>query len=535
MIDPEPIVSPWRRDGREELWKRLSGDWDLIVIGGGITGAGILALGSRMKLKVLLLERGDFASGTSGRSSKLVHGGLRYLKRMELKLARGSVQERQYLLRTASGLVEPLGFVYPVYKGEPIGPWLVEMGLGIYTHLAKDAGDYRKLEAVDIVMLAPGLLREGLLRGYYYRDAQTDDARLVFKVIQDALAASEERCFALQYARVTDFITEESRVVGVQVRDEEDGKETQVRARLVINATGVWADGLRAKMGRKKKLRPLRGSHLFFDAHRFPVYQAIAFGHPDDDRPVFAYPWQGVTLVGTTDLDHPSSLEEEPQIEMAEVHYLLHGIQTRFPDLALKTRDILSVQSGLRPVIDTGRENPSDESRDDAVWEEDGLLTVTGGKLTTFRLVAADALLEAHRLHRDLPTPSWDTEVVSRTPALSDFEECIEARQRRRIAGRYGNAASSLLRSRPDRLRPVPKTPYLEAEILWSARNETVLHLDDLFLRRFRLGILLPDGGLSLMDRMKEDLQRALDWEEPRWTEERDRYREIRRRCHELE
>jgi len=530
----KPYVPVWQDGWREQTWISCCDPWDLIVIGGGITGAGIFALSSRMGLRVLLLEKEDFASGTSSRSSKLVHGGLRYLKRMELMLARGSVQERQHLLGVAPGLVEPLGFIYPVYKGEPIGPWLVEMGLNLYTHLTRDAGEYRRLEAADIIMLAPGLIWEGLSRGYYYGDAQTDDARLVFRVVHDALRDSEKPCRAINYARVMDFLRKDGKVVGVRIRDEKSGNEHEARARLVINATGVWADSLRAKLGIPNALRPLRGSHLYFDSQRFPVYQAIAFGHPDDDRPVFAYPWQGVTLVGTTDLDHASSIEEEPRIQMAEVHYLLHGIQRRFPDLCLKTKDILSVQCGIRPVIYTGKENPSAESRDDAVWEDEGLLTVTGGKLTTFRLVAMDVLTHAHKLHPDLPSPSWDTDVLSIQPSANAFGEILDQRRMRRLIGRYGDAVFSLMQRFPNRLRPIPKTPYLEAEVLWSCANEAVEHLDDLFLRRLRCGLLLPDGGLPVIESFKRDLQRFMHWDESRWTAELERYRDIREHCHGL-
>lgn len=525
--------SPWMPSWRENTWDKVDQKWDLIIIGGGISGAGILAVAARSGLRVLLLEQADFASGTSSRSSKMVHGGLRYLKRMQIKLTRESVQERQYLLQTAPGLVEPLGFIYPVYEGNRPSPWLIEVGLGIYTHLAPDAGHYRRLDSVDIGMMAPGLKTRGLVRGFHYTDAQTDDARLVLRVLHDGVRAANGCALALNYTRVVDLLRARKRVAGVRIHDKVTGRTLDVLAELVINATGAWADKLRGKIHPKKRIRPLRGSHLFFSFNRFPVYQAIAFSHPDDARPVFVFPWEGVTLAGTTDVDHRLPLDSEPSISAEEADYLLQAVKTHFPELELTKDDVISTQAGVRPVVDTGKTDPSAESRDHIVWPEPGLLTVTGGKLTTFRLIAVDALKEAHGINKKIPAPDADIQIMDSFNAHQSIS-CLDHVTVRRLWGRYGAAAPRVVDSSPELLTTITGTPYLWAELVWSARNEAVNHLDDLLLRRFRLGILLPDGGQSLLPRLKSLIQGDLRWEDARWAEEVERYLDIWRVAHGL-
>jgi len=525
--------SPWEPGWREEAWARLKDPWELIIVGGGITGAGILALAARSGLRTLLLEKADFASGTSSRSSKMVHGGLRYLKNMHIKLTWESVRERQRLLATAPGLIEPLGFIYPIYEGGHPSPWVMGIGLGIYTRLSPDAGDYQRLDEVDISLLAPGLKTHDLERGYRYLDAQTDDARLVLRVLHDGLKAGQGGALALNYVTVGGLLKNGDNVSGVTLRNEETGETAEARARLVINASGAWADELRREIGGKKRLRPLRGSHLYFSLDRFPVYQAIAFSHPDDGRPVFVYPWEGVALVGTTDVDHSGPLDMETTISAEEADYLLRAVQSYFPSLELARQDVLTVQAGVRPVVDTGRADPSAEGRDHVVWPEGGLLTVTGGKLTTFRLIAVDALREAHRMHPEIPEPDADAQVLETFDPGQEIHG-VDPDASRRLWGRYGEAAPFLAARFPELLHRIAGTPYLWAELAWAAGHEPVRHLDDLLLRCFRCGILLPDGGQSLMPRMESLLKEQLGWTKERWNEEAERYHRIRKTAHGL-
>jgi len=521
----------WTTGWRDRIWKHLDAPWDIIVIGGGITGAGILREATRLGLRTLLLEQGDFASGTSSRSSKLVHGGLRYLRTFQFGVTLDSVRERDRLLNEGPGLIEPLGFLVAAYEGDAPAAWMFRAGLTIYDLLAL-RWSHRYYNAQDFLMLAPDVTAERLQGGFRYHDAQTDDARLVLRVIREAVRAGGT---ALNYARVEEVSRDKAGLVnGVVVRDiasPNGGRVAVVRARAVVNATGAWADRLRQQVGAPARIRPLRGSHLIFPAWRFPVAQAVSFLHPADRRPVFVFPWQGVTLVGTTDVDHFRPPDDEPVISPQEARYLLDAVHAQFAPLHLSAEDVQCTFAGVRPVVGTGKANPSHESRDHVIWDENGLLTVTGGKLTTFRLIALDAL-EAirHRLpgfppvDRDLPIldPTPDTQTApANLPGAPELNETT----RRRLLGRYGADAPALVRAaQAGELSPVADTPTLWAELRWAARAEGVVHLDDLLLRRVRLGLLTPEGGLPLLKEIRAVVQPELGWDDARWQTEAEAY-----------
>ena len=506
---------------RADLPGLLARDWDVLIVGGGITGAGILLEASRRGLKALLVEQRDFAWGTSSRSSKLVHGGLRYLKQGQFALTRESVHERQALLTDAAGLVEPQGFAFGDYAGRKPGRRQFMLGLAIYDVMAGRRAR-RYVNAVDFSMLAPHVQREGLQGGMLYQDAKTDDARLVLRVLQEA---RRHGGVAFNYLGVESVLREGDKVVGASLHDALDGAVGSVRARLVISATGAWADGLRGQVGEKPKLRPLRGSHLLLPAWRLPLAQAVSLMHPQDGRPVFAYPWEGVTLVGTTDVDHGASLDLEPAITRGELDYLMTALRWQFPQLALGEDDVLATFTGVRPVIDSGQLDPSKEAREHALWLEHGLLTVAGGKLTTFRVIALDALRRAAPL-----LPGWQADlrplsIFDATPPLSGKALLLDGEQRARLLGRHGAAAQALCDAAHEgELAPVPGTQTLWAQLRWGARNEDVQHLDDLLLRRTRLGLQLAGGALAIMPRLRGVCQHELGWDDARWDAEQARY-----------
>ncbi len=513
----------WARDWREAAWERLAEPWDLIVVGGGITGAGVLREAVRLGLRTLLVEKRDFAWGTSSRSSKLVHGGLRYLKQGRLRLTRASVQERQRLLEEGPGLIDPLGFLLATYKGDHPGRWTYSAGLSVYDLLALQ-WTHRHYSSQDFQMLAPHLTQIGLEGGFHYGDAQTDDARLVLRVIREAVA-SGPGALALNYLAVEGLICDEDTVTGVRLRDQVTGSSAEAIARVVVNATGAWSDALRTEVGAPARMRPLRGSHLIFPAWRLPVAQAVGFLHPVDARPVFIFPWEGITLVGTTDVDHDQDVEGEPSISAAEVAYLMAAVEYRFPCLELTLDDVLSTFAGVRPVVATGKVDPSKESRDHVVWEERGLLTVAGGKLTTFRLLALDVLKAVgHRLP-DLPPVDEQASVLDAVDVDFCGAEQLHDAARRRLLGRYGAEAPALVAAaEAGELDAVPGTQVLWAELRWAARAEGVVHLDDLLLRRVRLGHLLPEGGKESMDRVRAICQAELGWDDERWRAEEASY-----------
>ena len=516
----------WEKGWREKAWSQLDQAWDIIVVGGGITGAGILREATRLGLRTLLVEQHDFGWGTSSRSSKLVHGGLRYLKEGKLQLTRDSVRERERLLNQGPGLIDPLGFLLVTYEGDRPGRWTYKAGLSVYDLLALQ-WSHQHYSARDFQMLAPRIAREGLRGGFRYGDAQTDDARLVLRLIREAVA---DGGMALNYVMAEKALREGNQVIGVQLRDgsgQDAGHTTDVRARVVINATGAWADHLRGQVGAAARIRPLRGSHLLFPAWRLPVAQAVGFLHPVDHRPVFIFPWEGITLVGTTDVDHAQPLNEEPRISPGEVAYLMAAACAEFPSLNLTLDDVVSTFAGVRPVVGTGQADPSKEARDHIVWQEHGLLTVTGGKLTTFRLIALDALKAVRRHLPAQAVPHLD----SKQPVLNQVNvelpgaEHLSEAQRRRLLGRYGADAPALVAAaQPGELGLVPNTPYVWAELRWAARAEGTVHLDDLLLRRVRLGLLLPEGGKGLLPQIRAVCQPELGWDNGRWAEEETAY-----------
>ncbi|MBM4458429.1 MAG: glycerol-3-phosphate dehydrogenase/oxidase [Chloroflexi bacterium] len=523
---------------RDHIWSQLSRPWDIIVIGGGITGAGILREATRLRLRALLVEQRDYAWGTSSRSSKLVHGGLRYLKEGRVRLTRAAVRERERLLDEGAGLIDPLGFLLATYKGDRPGRWTYSAGLTIYDLLALQ-WSHRRYSAEDFRMLAPHIAADRLKGGFRYGDAQTDDARLVLRVIQEALAAGGA---ALNYVCAETVLCTAGQATGVRLRDRVANRTVEANGRVIVNATGAWADRLRTQVGAKSRIRPLRGSHLIFPARRLPIAQAISFLHPLDRRPVFIFPWEGIVLVGTTDVDCDgrfddglACLDVEPAISPDEAAYLMAAVEAEFPALGLALDDVIATFAGVRPVIGTGKADPSREARDHVVWEENGLLTVTGGKLTTFRRIALDALKAIRHRWPELPKLNGKLPVLDPVDVALPGAETLDESQRRRLLGRCGASAPSLVAAaRPGELAPIPGTPTLWAEVRWAARAEGVVHLDDLLLRRVRLGLLLPGGGEAILPAVRAICQQELGWDDDRWEAERATYLALWRRCYSL-
>jgi glycerol-3-phosphate dehydrogenase len=328
------------------------------------------------------------------------------------------------------------------------------------------------------------------------------------------------------------------RVVGAVVTDLAAGgsapRRAEIRAAVVVNATGAWADRLRADVGGVARIRPLRGSHLIFPAWRLPLIEALSFLHPIDRRPVFIFPWEGVTLVGTTDMDHDAPLDCEPGISGDEVSYLMAAVASQFPGLDLTLDDVVSTFSGVRPVVGTGQDDPSKESRDHVVWEESGLLTVTGGKLTTFRRIALDALRAARKRLPHMPEPNGDMPVLSPANLPLGRADLTEG-ERRRLLGRYGARAPALVAAAsPGELERVPGSSAIWAELRWAARAEGVVHLEDLLLRRTRLGLLLPHGSEAILGRVEAICCEELGWDRATWETEADAYRRLCRECYSL-
>jgi glycerol-3-phosphate dehydrogenase len=510
----------------------LDSNWDVIIIGGGITGAGIFRETVRMGLKSLLLEQQDFAWGTSSRSSKLVHGGLRYLKEGRIFLTRDAVRERERLLVEARGLVTPMGFLVPVYKDRGPGRWALEAGLSIYDLIAKRR-QHAYMDAEAFVEQVPHVDRKGLIGGFHFYDAQVDDARLVLRLIFEGTANGG---VALNYTRVAAVGRDETgQVNGVTAEDVHSHQTLSLTTTAVINATGCWAEHLHPSPHKNKHLRPLRGSHLIFPARVLPVDQAISTIHPADGRAVFIAPWEGAVIAGTTDLDHQNSLSVEPRITEAEVTYLIDGLHALFPALDVSAKDCIATIAGIRPVLSNGKCDPSEESREHVVWVDKGLVTITGGKLTTFRKLAVDAL-KAARPFLPPGAAAENTSPVFLPPENQPVSAASLSRpQWEQLFGRYGCAAETIVNTAsPSDLTAVTGTCTLWAELHHAAAHEAVHHLPDLLLRRVRVGLLTAEGGRVHLDRIRHLCAPALGWDATRWKKEARSYLEMYRFAHGL-
>ena len=501
----------------------IRNEYDIIVAGGGITGAGVFHEAVRRGFKALLVEAKDFAWGTSGRSSKMVHGGLRYLKQGKIFLTKAAVKEREYLLRRYPGLVTPMNFIMPLF--DHYGPSRASMkaGLSIYSFLAgeKQHQGFTKDEALSKI---PGLRQENLLSAVGFKDAQVDDARLVLRLIYDACQGGGA---ALNYTKVMGVERDKKgRVAAVLIQNEASGIGREIKSPVLINATGAFAEILHPSPMKGFHIRPLRGSHLFFPSFRLPLDRVISFIHPEDLRPVFLFPWEGVQVLGTTDVDHDADLKSEPRISKQEADYLMEGLAHVLPGMHLTLSDCISSMAGIRPVLSRKKMAASKESREHVVWQDKGLITVTGGKLTTFRLLAHDALKAARPcLPERTPgpiTPRWNL-------PLNQYSSIrVSGRTVERIMGRYGSKAGPMILDQDETLlAPVENTPDVWAQIRHSAEHEDIHHLSDLMLRRVRIGLLLPRGGVHLLDKIEILCRPFLLWDKERWEKEKKDYADL--------
>ncbi len=516
----------WQQGRREEIWAELDKPWDLIVIGGGITGAGVLREASLRGLRALLLEASDFAFGTSSRSSKLVHGGIRYLRERQFNVTRESAREREWLLRAAPYLVNRLPFLWAHYADAKTRAWQFAVGVILYD-LVVPKWDHRHFSSEEVLRLSPLLRSEGLQGAQRYVDASVDDTALVLRVLRAAVA---DGASALNYAPVESLLrSADGRVRGVRVRDLPSGREAEVQAKVVINAAGPWSDELRAQLNAPSRLRKCRGSHLVFSRERLPLNEALSLLHPRDNRAMFIIPWESSTIIGTTDIDHPREWEAgEPFATQAEIEYMLEGLQYLVPRADIQAEDIISTFAGLRPLVrPAGSALPSQVSRRAVVWDESGLITVTGGKLTIFRIMAVKALqAAAARLGRELNFPRRSP-VFDPLPEIEPPDD-LPVETLAYLLGRYGSQTPALLASaRAEELTLIPGTLNPWAELRYAARASGIQHLDDLLLRRVRLGVLLPRGGLDHSERIRAIAQAELGWEGARWQSELARYENI--------
>jgi glycerol-3-phosphate dehydrogenase len=500
---------------------------DLLVVGGGITGAGIAQDATARGIKTILVEKGDFGSGTSSKSSKLIHGGLRYLEHFSLGLMRESIRERHTLTQLAPGLVRWAPFILPHFSGK--GPkWKYSLGLWLYDHLAKTAEDLRSahLDVSQTLAHSPDLRTDGLLGGELFHDCVTDDARLVLALILDA---QERGARVYNYTMVQDFIHEKGRVVGACVLDTLSRDAWEIRARQVVNATGPWTDqvlGVAYGNTRNGRIRPAKGVHVILPRGRLDLHHTHLIPSAHDRRFLFVIPWFEGILVGTTDTEFQGD-PDAVRPEREDVEYILDALQWAFPGAGLSSSDLISTYAGIRPLINIPGKSTSDVPREYKFFESGGgIITVAGGKLTTYRLMAKKVVDRVARIlmshgYTSEVLPSWTHRIRLGNPPDAGFDpfgqlDLAEDIQEHLILnyGSWARQIISILEIYPDwNRRIVPGLPCILAEAYFAVTHEKARTLEDILCRRTRVALLDPDRGRSSLNAVCEVVAGELKWD----------------------
>jgi glycerol-3-phosphate dehydrogenase len=461
--------------------RRLADDrFDLLVIGGGITGAGVALDAASRGLRTALVEADDFASGTSSKSTKLLHGGLRYLEMGDFALVREALLERRLHRRLWPQLTDPTPFVFPIFDGGP-STAKVQLGLTLYDALAGSGGGaerafpaHRRLTARQTAAAVPGLTTRGLVGGFVYYDAVTDDARLTVEVLKAAAAFG---AVPVNHCRATGILRRDGRAVGAAVSCGRTGARIEVAAARVVTAVGAWAGRLGAAAAAGSGgVRPSKGVHVVLPAGRVPIRTAALMPSRDFRRPIFLVPWHGAVLAGTTDTEHRGP-PDEVRAEPADVAYILTELNHRLPGLRLGEADVISTFAGLRPLADRGGAGPTTAvSREHVVrTEADGTVGVTGGKLTTWRIMARDVVDAVLAAWPDAPaTGPCRTDRIRGVPTAED-------------------GAAAMAAARPEWAAPLRAgRPERRADVAAAGRWEQAETADDFLFRRSPLGLVLP-------------------------------------------
>jgi glycerol-3-phosphate dehydrogenase len=525
---------------RADLRALADESWDLVVVGGGIVGAGVLLDAVSRGMRAALIEQEDIAWGTSSRSSRLIHGGLRYLEQLHVSLVREALAERARLLDLAPHLVKLRPLLFPLY-GLPV--WTRSFygaGIGLYDLLgsARRGGRSRHLGFRAVRELAPPLRVKGLRGGIVYHDAVEDDARFALAVVRTAQAMGG---VAVTRARATGLRLEGGRATGLTVEDRLAGDVLDVSARHVIDATGVWQTRPESPFPGSLRLVPSRGAHLVVARDRIPVRNGLTIRVPG--KVVFLVPWPDFWLVGTTDAPFEGP-PERPVASAAEIDRLLEAVNHSLA-VDLGRADIAGTFAGLRPLVGNARDASTVKvSREHKVRVDgSGLVRISGGKYTTYRVMAADAvdaaLGEPGRHDRPSATAALPLRGAAAQADLDRLAASLAAAHgvdigvARRLVDRHGMDASEVvaLGAAEDLLRPiVAGRPHLEAEIVWAVREEGALSLDDVFARRTRLAPELPDRGAAVASRVAALVGAELGWDLARQAAEIAAYLETARR-----
>jgi glycerol-3-phosphate dehydrogenase len=530
-----PVLAFSAQTRKENLDRMRSTQFDVLVIGGGVTGVSIARDAALRGYRTALVERADFASGTSSKSSKLVHGGLRYLESFEFGLVFEASRERRYALRNSPHLVRPLPFVFPVHKGDPRPLWQITIGMWLYDAMAtfRNIENHQTWNKGRALRQEPVIGPQGLTGATHYYDAATDDARLTLAITQDAHQAG---AVIANYAHVVDLLQKDGQVVGAQVRDRLAGDEFELRARVVANATGPWTDYLlkMADVDAARRLRPTKGVHIIVPRERIRSQAAITMNSPRDGRLMFLIPWGQFSVLGTTDTDYEGD-PADVWADADDIAYILEAARRSFPVANLNEADIISAYAGLRPLIGSDAPTGYKISREHQILRTaPGFFTIAGGKLTTWRSMAEEMVDELARylggehglrpdqrggtVDRILPggdIPDWYTYLAEKVGELGDrfSPETVT-----HLISTYGTGYSEVLALAEGDARLteplIPSLPYLKAEVIHAVRHEMALTLEDVLGRRTHVLDQVRDNGLEVAPQVAALMGAELGWSE---------------------
>jgi glycerol-3-phosphate dehydrogenase len=524
MTDETVPTRPFSAAIREENLARLAREeFDLLVIGGGITGVAVARDASLRGFHTALVEKDDFGSGTSSRSTRLVHGGIRYLEYGEFKLVFDACTERRIMRKSTPRLVRPLPFLYPLYRGQKPAPWKLRAGMMLYDALSlfRNVQRHRWMRPPEAQRREPLVAGRGLLRVARYYDAQVDDARLTMFT---AKAAHLHGAVMVNHARVVGLMKARGRVVGAHIVDEVGDRRVEVRAKVVVNATGVWVDGVR-KMDRPTQgaiIRPTKGIHLVIPRSRLSSQHAVIFSVPRDGRHIFLIPWGDFTLVGTTDTDYDGD-QDNPAADLDDVEYLLEAVHHTFPGAQIHFDDIISTWAGLRPLV-SAPGSPSVLSRQHVIVESpSGLFTIAGGKLTIQRMMGEQTTDHVEKRLAEEYGVYAQSGCRTKGPLEGAQIERVRVGGVDGVVGAhlmdaYGSDATWVLAYAEENAslgeRIVPQLPYLMGEPLYAVQHEMALTLCDVLIRRIHLIYETRDGGLEQARAVAQLMAPRLGWDE---------------------
>ncbi len=544
-------------ESREQTWSRLAAStFDLVIIGGGVIGAAAARDAALRGLKVAVFDSNDTAAGTSSKSSKLVHGGLRYLEQREFSLVFESVNERRVLLQIAPHLVHPMGFAFPIYDDSPVKLTALRVGLMVYEGLAlfRSPKRHRTLTRKETQVAFPELRSKGLKGSPLYWDCMTDDARITLEHLLDA---QQNGAAVLTYGRVMGLLRDgHGRISGVRVKDALDDsanpREVEVQAHAVINATGPWSDRVRGlSQPDSHQLRCTKGVHIVVPAERIQAKHVVVCTHPKDKRVLFVIPWGDMVYVGTTDSDYEGN-PREVAADRADVDYLIDSVNAYFPGVNLTDADVTATWAGLRPLIRAEGLSPSEVSREHTITvDPDGLISIAGGKLTTCRRMGAEVVQQAidwmalsgnprDNLHiantAQQPLPGAVGWPENDEDGQSVVRLVVEAAAGklpkptcRYLTERYGTRAIDLARmavTDQRLLQPLlPHRPEILAQVDWAVKREMALTVTDFMARRTQLFFRDANQGLDAVETVAERMAELLGWGPERRQRSSDAYR----------